>query len=189
MRFIISMLALNFCASTAVAWPSVTLDGNVSAASSPENIGFIRSSPSYGFGIGANLDWNDSAQVTKAVLRADLNCYRWSEHSASASGSYLVVPLFFGARLYLPLKIFIDGGFELNNSIWQSKYTGPLYGTLSNGSSSKHRSSELGIAPGIGYEYLLSNKTTIGAQARFHAAIKGQLFYYNTMGIFVGYHY
>jgi len=95
------------------------------------------------------------------------------------------IPVFFGARYYTPINVYVEGGFEISYDKAESTYTGPLYGIYGYGSSASNEKTSFGISPGMGIEIPIGDNFLAGLHARYHLMINP----YSTFGATVGYRF
>lgn len=166
---------------------TVAIDANVVYASDPfvgpneEHKGELDTmGDTTGYGIGMSL-----FLFHFLALHADVNYFEWEESAPDLEWSYSRMPVFFGARYYTPVNIFLEFGWEVSFNKSESKYTGPLYGIYGYGKSASHDSTTYGVSYGIGVEFPISEKFSAGVNARSHFMI----YPYDTVGVSVGYRF
>lgn len=157
------------------AYAEITWDVSLSYNSDAE---------AFGFGAGINSDLaNKKYQNVK--LRADVNYYQWEEDVYYISVSASRLPVFLGARYFVPkatlkndrLTVFGEGGAEISFDSAEAAVCTPTYCV-----KAEESETNFGIALGGGLRYAFTKRFFGGADLRYHA-ISGP---YLSMGLLLG---
>ncbi len=90
------------------------------------------------------------------------------------------IPIFLGVRYNLPgepVKVFFEGGLEVSLDEYEASLSGPIPFSRSESETN------IGITPGVGISYLVSDTLLVGANARYHIIADA----YFSLGVFVGF--
>lgn len=127
----------------------------------------------FGPGIGLGYEISEQAQ-----LRADVSYFKWDDTGTvsiplvgtfNRSSELRNIPIFVGGRFLSPLTDYIRLFAELGLSVnfLKVEQTDPALGTDSESET------KLGLVPGLGIEFRLAQKVSLGANVRYNLITKG----------------
>jgi opacity protein-like surface antigen len=176
--FLVCLAALLVGPGSAFA-EGITLDvGGILGTEPAEGLG-----TDIGFTVGGSYDISEALQV-----RVDVSYISWDDEATAvvpvfgtvtAKTELTRIPIFLGVRYNLPAKVtvFFEGGLEVSLDDYEVSLSNALIGTISVDESETN----IGITPGVGVSYLISDTVLIGANARYHIISDA----YFSLGVFV----
>jgi len=166
----VALVALAFLDLTATAFAKeAKSSGSSSQGVEMDASLVVASAPASGFDTGLGVNFGLGVrlpQIDKNLqARVDLSYISWSATEFDVNVDYTRVPIFVGARYFIPtqndkLKVFVEGGLELSFDSVDVVF--PPFGRSSE--SEVH----LGIVPGAGIEVKIAPNLGIVAGARWH---------------------
>lgn len=143
------------------------IDGTVSIATEPSK-GFGNG---LGFGVGFGMDVTNKTSIRsgRLIARGDIHYYKWDTSVFGVDVTLTRMPVFLGARYYVPVKagslmaLYAEGGLELS---FDKSEAAACAGALCVKESASE--TNIGIAPGAGVEFPLGQNLSLGANIRLH---------------------